>query len=61
LVKNGICDHIQKEGMGFHGEWKFSQSMSLDITVLGGAVTKRQVWMDGWMEGSIRRTSGRHT
>jgi len=27
--------------------------MSPDSAVLGGAVTKRQVWMDGWMEGSI--------
>jgi len=35
--------------------------MSLDSAVLGGAVTKRQVWMDGRMEGSIRRRSDRHT
>ena len=37
------------------------QSMSLDSPVLGGAVTRRQVWMGGWMEGSIRRKSDRHT
>jgi len=36
------------------------QSMSLDIPVLGGAVTRRQVWIGVWMEGSIRRRSDRH-
>jgi len=35
-------------GIGLHGGWKFSQSMSLDSAVLGGAVTKPQVWVDGW-------------
>jgi len=47
-------------GMRLHGGWKFCQSMSLDSAVLGGAVAKRQVWMDGQMEGSIRRRSDRH-
>jgi len=47
---------------GHRAGWKFCWSMNLDNTLRCGGLTKRQGWINGWMEYSlpIRRSSDYH-